>query len=224
MGRAVARDAAVTAPKLIAEALALAFLAGPWNQAELTQRAKDVLGERPRWLARLVRFLLGRFSAAPNDAYTALRETIQRAPAFKRGHAAGQPRSRLVKLVVGDPTMGTQRWSVPTLCTSADVASWLELTPSELDWFADVRSLNRHVSDESLQHYTFRWLAKRRGGYRLLEAPKQRLKKLQQRVLREILERVPVHFAAHGFVKGRSVLSCVQPHAERAALLRMDLV
>src|SRR5262249_43077974 len=150
------------------------------------------------------RHLLARFPTAPNDAADGLSQTIQRAPSFKRGNAPGQPISRVVKLLVGEPSMGHCRWPVPTLCTSIDVASWLKLTPSELDWFADIRGLNAYGSASALHHYAFHWLPKRRGGYRLVEAPKPRLKELQQRVLHEILDSVPAHDAAHGFVKGRS--------------------
>jgi len=88
-----------------------------------------------------------------------------------------------VKLVVAEPTMGHCRWPVPALCTTVDVASWLKLTPAELDWFADVRGLNAKIDTGALQHYAFRWLPKRRGGHRLVEAPKRRLKALQRRVL-----------------------------------------
>jgi hypothetical protein len=213
----------MSAPDAVANALALAFLAGPWARASLVQRAKVVLGEQPRWVVPLVRHLLAQFPDAPNDACESLSQAIQRAPSFKRGHAPGQPRSRLVRLLVTEPSMGHRRWPVPELCTSVDVASWLELTPAELDWFADVRGLNAAVGVGALHHYAFRWLPKPRGSYRLVEAPKSRLKALQRRVLHEILDKVPAHDAAHGFIRGRSTLSCASKHAGRSLLLRMDL-
>ena len=213
----------MSAPDAVAKALALAFLAGPWSRAGLVQRANEVLGERPRWLVPLVRHLLARFPDAPNDACDSLSQAIQRAPSFKRGQAPGQPRSRLLRLLVAEPSMGHCRWPVPTLCTSVDVASWLGLTPTELDWFADVRGLNAEVGVGALHHYAFRWLPKARGSYRLVEAPKSRLKALQRRVLHEILDQVPAHDAAHGFIRGRSTLTCARTHAGRSVLLRMDL-
>jgi hypothetical protein len=213
----------MSAPDAIADGLALAFLAGPWNEASLVERATEVLGERPLWLVLLVRRLLARFPAAPSAAREALSRTIQRAPSFKRGNAPGQPRSKLLKLVVGPPSMGHRRWPVPALCTSVELASWLDVTPSELDWLADSRGLNAHVAPGALHHYVFHWHPKRRGGYRLVEAPKPRLKALQQRVLHEILDHVPAHVAAHGFVRGRSALTCARAHAGRAVLLRLDL-
>jgi hypothetical protein len=57
----------------------------------------------------------------------------------------------------------------------------------------------------------------------LIEAPKARLKKMQRRILAEILERIPAHAAAHGFVKGRSIQTFVAPHTGQRVVLRMDL-
>ena len=213
----------MSAPDAIADALALAFLAGSWKRGDLVQRGRDVLGERPQWLVPLVRFILARFPEAPNDASDHLSQTIQRARSFRRGHGPAQPRSRLVKLVVGEPSMGRCRWPVPALSASVDVAAWLGVSTSELDWFADVRGLNAHGAPGSLVHYAFRWVPKRRGGYRLVEAPKRRLKAFQRKVLHEVLDLVPAHAAAHGFVPGRSALTCASEHASQAVVLRIDL-
>ena len=42
-------------------------------------------------------------------------------------------------------------------------------------------------------------------------------------MLAEVLERVPVHAAVHGFVRGRSIQTFAAPHVARAVVLRMDL-
>jgi hypothetical protein len=213
----------MSSPDALARALALAFLAGPWTRARLVERGEQVLGERPRWLTGLAREILGQFGKAPNDADRTLREAIERARSFKRGMAPGKARSRIHTLLVSEPSMGIRRWPVPELCTTPDVASWLEIAPSELDWFADVRGLNGEVAIPALLHYAFKWLPKRRGGHRLLEAPKTRLKALQRRILQDILRQVPIHDAAHGFVSGRSALTCARVHESRNVVLRMDL-
>jgi hypothetical protein len=83
--------------------------------------------------------------------------------------------------------------------------------------------MNGEVASSALLHYAFKWLPKRRGGYRLLEAPKNRLKGLQHLVLADILRRVPSHDAAHGFVPGRSALSFARSHAGQHVVLRIDL-
>ena len=160
----------------LARGLALAFLAGPWTHAGLVERGERVLGERPRWLAALAREMLAAFDMAPNEAYASLRQAIERAPGFKRGLAPGSRRSSLHTLLVSEPSMGTRRWPVPELCTPRDLAAWFGTTPNELDWFADVHGINGETTAPALLHYAFKWLPKRRGGYRLLEAPKSRLK------------------------------------------------
>jgi len=58
----------------------------------------------------------------------------------------------------------------------------------------------------------------------LLESPKPRLKELQRRTLAEILNRIPVHPSAHGFVKGRSIVTFARPHVRQSVLLRLDLL
>jgi RNA-directed DNA polymerase len=189
----------------------------------LRERAEQVLGERPTWLVPLIRHVLKRLPQAPVDAAEHLSTVIGSAPAFRRVYTSGHRRPVLVRLVLGEAAMGESRWPVPPLPTTVDLAAWLAVTPSELDWFADVRGLNAHARRIALQHYSCQWLPKRSGGYRLLEAPKSRLKGLQRRVLREILERVPAHEAAHGFVRGRSALGCAQQHAGSAVVLRLDL-
>jgi retron-type reverse transcriptase len=57
----------------------------------------------------------------------------------------------------------------------------------------------------------------------LIEAPKPRLKELQRQILSEILEKIPPHPAAHGFLKGRSIKTFVAPHVAQRLVLRMDL-
>jgi hypothetical protein len=58
---------------------------------------------------------------------------------------------------------------------------------------------------------------------RIIAGPKPRLKEIQRRILRHVLEPIPVHEAAHGCVRGRSVASAVGPHAGAAVVIRADL-
>jgi hypothetical protein len=57
----------------------------------------------------------------------------------------------------------------------------------------------------------------------LIEIPKPRLKNLQRRILAAILDHVPSHPAAHGFVKDRSIQTFAAPHVGQRVVLRMDL-
>ncbi|NNG05028.1 MAG: RNA-directed DNA polymerase, partial [Inquilinus sp.] len=95
--------------------------------------------------------------------------------------------------------------------------------PPELDWFADTRRQHGVTEKRPLQHYSYAWVPKRRGAPRLIEAPKPRLKALQRQILRDILDRIPVHEAAHGFVKGRSCLGGAARHGGEAVVATLDL-
>ncbi len=59
--------------------------------------------------------------------------------------------------------------------------------------------------------------------FRLLEIPKPRLKRSQRWILDEILARLPVHDAAHGFVPGRSIVTNAALHAGQKVVVRFDL-
>jgi hypothetical protein len=109
---------------------------------------------------------------------------------------------------------------LPSLATPGDLAAWLGVTPPELDWFADVRRMN--PAEGPLCHYRYDWVSKQ-YGQRLVEAPKHRLRDMQRKILREMLDPVPVHSAAHGFRKGFSCRTYVEPHIGRDVVVRMDL-
>ena len=57
----------------------------------------------------------------------------------------------------------------------------------------------------------------------MIESPKQLLKQAQVKILREILDHIPTHSAAHGFVAGRSIVTNARPHVGHATLLKLDL-
>jgi retron-type reverse transcriptase len=119
------------------------------------------------------------------------------------------------------PAPAAEPWPVHPRESAGDLAVWLGLNPNELAWFADLKNLAR--KRPKLSHYHYLTLPKRSGGTRLLESPKPRLKAIQRKILTEILNVIPPHPAAHGFVRGRSIKSFVEPHIGRRIVLRMDL-
>ena len=123
----------------------------------------------------------------------------------------------------GRRARGVISWPVPTLDRPVDLAEWFGLHPLHLAWYCDVRSMERDARSEPLRHYSYRWIPKRSGGTRLLEAPKPVLRFFQRRVLHEILDAIPTHPAAHGFVPGRSVHSFATPHEGHDVVIRLDL-
>jgi hypothetical protein len=66
-------------------------------------------------------------------------------------------------------------------------------------------------------------LPKRRGGTRTIDAPGDKLKALQRRVLHRLLNPVGVSAAATGFVPGRSIVDNARPHVGRAVVINLDL-
>lgn len=121
------------------------------------------------------------------------------------------------------PVDAARVWDVPVIESAGALADWLRVAPSELDWFADLKRLGYKSDESRLRHYRYRVLAKPYGSIRLIEAPKPRLKAIQRQILAGILEKIPPHPAANGFVKGRSIKSFIAPHVGQRVLLRMDL-
>jgi RNA-directed DNA polymerase len=127
------------------------------------------------------------------------------------------PRRIVLRRAVPTRTV-RMRWDTPRIDDLAALAGFLDLDGDRLDWFADRREINRLAADEALRHYRYTWLP-----HRLIEAPKPRLRALQRQLLAEVLGRIPVHPAAHGFVPGRSVHTFAALHAGHPTLIRLDL-
>lgn len=64
---------------------------------------------------------------------------------------------------------------------------------------------------------------KKHSGVRVICSPKPRLKAVQHKIKTEILDHVVSHDAAHGFVRGRGILSNARPHIGRRLVVRFDL-
>jgi len=72
--------------------------------------------------------------------------------------------------------------------------------------------------------YHARAIPKRRGGQRVLLIPDPELKKLQRRILGRLLRRLRAHPAAHGFERGRSIVTNARPHVGRRVVIKLDIV
>ncbi len=129
----------------------------------------------------------------------------------------GEPRRRAFE----DPDEPSMRFDLPRLQDYSDVARWLNLTVGELEWFAD-RGHWLRTKDGPLQHYRY-WQVPKRHGIRMIEAPKPHLREIQRRMLRTIVDHIPPHRAAQGFVPGTSTASFAWPHTDRPVVVRLDL-
>ena len=107
--------------------------------------------------------------------------------------------------------------NLPALADAKALADAMGLGLAELRFLAFDRPLSR------ISHYQRFRIPKKTGGERLISAPMPRLKRAQYWILDNILARVPIHRAAHGFVPGRSILSNAAPHVGRDVVVNFDL-
>ena len=115
-----------------------------------------------------------------------------------------------------------QARGLPAFRTPEQLADWLGIPLKKVAWLVHRFTAGRPNNVEQA-HYHFRWLKKKSGGWRLIESPKQLLKQAQVKILREILDHIPTHSAAHGFVTGRSIVTNAKPHVGHATLVKLDL-
>lgn len=92
-----------------------------------------------------------------------------------------------------------------------------EIDLSMLRWFC------YHRDVATTLHYKTFSIPKKSGGLRHIWAPKDNLKALQKWILENIVERMPIHGAAHGFVPGRSIVTNAELHTDSKLLVNMDL-
>jgi RNA-directed DNA polymerase len=207
----------------LAEILGEAFLDGRWRAEDLAERGAGCLDHWPDWMVKLAFAVVARDRVAPVDDRARLVRFIE---AFLRDRAAevsGLGAPRIIRHVRSRQPAAPHDWPIAQIGSVAALAERLELSSGQLEWLADVRGLERTVEHEKLRNYRYRWTPRRSGLPRLIEAPKARLKEIQRWVLREILNLVPAHDAAHGFIGGRSVLTHAAVHIGHPIVLRIDL-
>lgn len=113
--------------------------------------------------------------------------------------------------------LAAARKGLPELGTMADVAKLLGLDDAK-----DLKKYMRPGAISGSPYVRFE-IPKASGGSRAITAPRASLKKIQRTLLREVFEKLPVHDAAHGFVRGRSITTNAKPHEGAALVLKLDL-
>jgi len=207
--------------------LARSVLAGDQTPDAIIERLTRALGRPWRWLAPLATRYVRAFTGHTRARHRGVVRFLIRDRGLQR--AATKYRDDLsiahwpVESQPMQPVAAAAGWDLPIIETVADLANWLWLDYRELDWFADLKALGYKSERGRLRHYHYRILPKSGRTVRLIEAPKQRLKRIQREILSGILEHVPPHSAAHGFVKGRSIRTFIACHTARRVVLRMDL-
>ena len=205
----------MTGNRAFLTALARAFLSAEPTEVQLIAHAAQTLGEPWRSLPALARRFIRAFP--PAKTRPRKRDVIQ---FLLRDRSVRRRKIAIGEWLTGPPRMqpvpAAESWDVPRIETAGDLAGWLQLSVGELEWLADLKGLSTH--------YHYRKITKPSGGFRLIEAPKPRLKELQRKILSGILEKIPPHPAVHGFLKRRSIKTFVAPHTGRRVVLKMDIL
>lgn len=209
----------------LAEELAGAFLAGRWRAEDLAERGSASLDRWPEWMEDLAFAAAGTARIAPLESRDELVAFIE---AFLK-RRPDNPDHPEPPAILGHLPRSAQaatfahHWPIAQIESVVALAERLELSIGQLQWLADARGLERNVSAERLRNYRYRWVTRRSGLPRLIEAPKARVKEIQRWVLGEVLDHVPDHEAAHGFVRGRSARTHAAEHIGQRIVFQLDL-
>jgi retron-type reverse transcriptase len=208
-------------------ALARSILAGEPAADAVAARMRQTLGENWRWIGTLAERYVRAYGEKTRPKRREVIEFLRADDGLNYAEHKYKSKLRIAEWLTGparmQPMYAARTWQVPRIESVGELAAWLNVTASELEWFADLKRMNARLKSGALQHYHYRVLAKKSGSVRLIEAPKEKLKEIQGVILREVLERIPTHPAAHGFVRGRSIKTFAAPHVGQRVVLRMDL-
>lgn len=108
---------------------------------------------------------------------------------------------------------------LPLLASRADVVAFAGTGSDDAAW----SRLLRPGAQPGSAYVEFE-VPKATGGTRRIAAPRRPLRKIQRKILDQILAKVPVHAAAHGFRPGHSTVTNAEPHRGAAIVLKTDLV
>ena len=208
--------------KRISACLADAFLAGPWSEPLLADRAAQVLEPRKPWFGEIARRILAAYHRPPADRPRELAAYIA-VQLEEMEDSSGGRAPRVRRWLLAEPAMGRTPWPVPELPSLVSLADRLGIGVAELAWLADTRGLERSVAEQKLRNYRYDWLSRPQGPARVIERPKTRLKAIQRHLLHGLLDWVPAHPAAHGFTRGRSARTHAALHTRSRVVLRLDL-
>lgn len=214
--------------RLTALALARAMLAGNPTADGLAARMRACLDADAAWYGPLAL----RCARMPGEHWRrltprTLANLIERDVGYRHAWLADQkPRVRryILRERVGmNPLpLGLDRCQVPYWPHAAALGRWLGVSDAGMWRLTRASGWQRrvHLGD---QHYRYHLLAKRSGGWRLLEVPHPHLMPLQRQVLDDLLDRIPPHEAACGYVRERSVVDHANAHVAQEVVLKFDL-
>lgn len=123
------------------------------------------------------------------------------------------PQPNAYSSVVTNYAVNLEGRGLPIIFTTEHLGLLLGSHPGEFREFVDTAHLKYSVFP----------IRKKNGSKRWIMAPNDDLKFIQQWIRHHILEKIEIHSAATGFVKGRGLLSNSSPHVDQELLLNIDL-
>jgi RNA-directed DNA polymerase len=106
---------------------------------------------------------------------------------------------------------------LPILENAGQIAAAMGISVGQLRFLAFSRKTS------TICHYIRFKIPKKTGGDRTISAPMPKLKAAQTWILVNILEKIALHDAAHGFRRDRSIVSNAQPHVGQDVIINFDL-
>ncbi|MBK1856100.1 hypothetical protein JO972_14100 [Verrucomicrobiaceae bacterium 5K15] len=202
--------------------LATILLSGAFEQAAFEERLVMAVGA-PKFSRKLAGRVIRHFGSGSRPSVRMLAEWLESDRRYQKKQRRGelQLSGQILPAEMAPDMRVAADWKIPSITTSGDLAHWLDLPVSQMEWFAG--DYNSVPADTKLSHYTVQTVVKKSGGFRVLEKPKWQMKQVQRYILHGILDHLPPHPCSHGFQKNRSILSYVQPHIGRKMLIKMDL-
>lgn len=149
------------------------------------------------------------------------RERQERAEAWKQKKEQeiiylGQGVSAGLDNIQGDEER-LQSYSLPPCNTPKEIADAMRMSVGKLRFLA----FDRKTS--TVSHYIRFKMPKKTGGERLISAPMPSLKQAQHWILENILQKLEVHDAVHGFRSNRSIVTNAIPHVGADVIINFDL-
>lgn len=198
------------------------------REAELTGRLDELrkesrrLGDEQKYLANLRRQRLAESRKRRQETRERReRERLERAENWRRRKEKeilhlGRNVSKGLNELESD-TERLRANGLPVFGDVEELASAMGLTVGRLRFLA----FDRSTSETG--HYIRFNLPKKTGGLRLISAPMPYLKAAQTWILDNILSRVGVHPAAHGFLPGKNIVTNAEAHLGADVVVNLDL-
>ncbi|PML81881.1 reverse transcriptase family protein [Enterovibrio norvegicus] len=106
---------------------------------------------------------------------------------------------------------------LPVFAHAGAVSDAMGISTSELRFLCYQKDVS------TVSHYQDFSISKKSGGIRTISAPMPRMKRSQYWLLDNVLNKLTIHDAAHGFVSGKSIVSNAQPHIKKQVVINLDM-